>query len=108
MIRQDGDKTQRRVTRGIGRHAPLCFCFLKLERGTNELRFRVVVDYAVAAFASPSGLLVSAERHRRIKYVVAVDPDGASAEFGSQAVRFLDVSRPHSRSETVNGVVGAS
>src|SRR5580700_7023876 len=73
-----------------------CYC-LDLRVGLQDL---------VAHLAAPAGLLVAAERQRRVEDVVAVDPDGAGPELLRQGVRLGDVLGPDARAEAVLGVVG--
>ena len=51
-----------------------------LQSHTDGLDLGVCVQYRVAHFATPTGLLVAAERKRRIEDVVAVDPDRSGAQ----------------------------
>src|SRR5579863_2384500 len=57
-------------------------------------------------FAPPTRLLITAKGQGSIENVVAVNPDRAGAELGSQAMRLLDVSSPNARSQSVNRIVG--
>ena len=74
---------------------------LDLQRGADRFHFRVLLKYFVAHFAAPAGLFVSAERHRGVEDVVAVNPDRAGAQPGREAVGLLDVPRPNSGSQPI-------
>ena len=54
-----------------------------LQRRADRLDLGVLLQYFVAHFASPAGLLVSAEGQGSIENVVAVDPHRPGAELGS-------------------------
>ena len=60
----------------------------------------------MAHFAAPAGLLVSAEGQRGVEHVIAIDPHSSGAQLGSDAVRFLNVTRPNARGQSINGIVG--
>src|SRR5580692_5735990 len=71
---------------------------LKLSR--DRLELGVGVQSLVAHFTAPAGLLVTAERQRRVEHVVTVDPDGASPELLGQRVRLGDIPGPDAGAET--------
>src|ERR1700733_7202508 len=67
----------------------------------DGLDLGVVVQHLVAHLAAPAGLLVAAERQRRVEHVVAVDPDRAGPELLGQRVGLGDVPGPDARAESV-------
>src|SRR5580693_10004223 len=77
---------------------------LQLRR--DGLDFGVVVEDFVAHLPAPAGLLVPAERQRRVEYVVTVDPDCAGPELLGEGVGLGDVLGPDARAEAVLAVVG--
>src|SRR4029077_3394905 len=83
-------------------HSPI----IPLQRRADGFYFRVLLQDFVAHFATPAGLLVSAEGQCRVKDVVAVNPDRAGAELGGQAMRLRDVARPDSGGQAIGGGVG--
>src|ERR1700674_390768 len=77
-----------------------------LQGGADRLDFGVLLQYFVAHFAAPAGLLVSAEGQGSVENVVAVNPHRTGAELGSETMRLLDIARPNSRGQAVNRIVG--
>src|SRR6266481_990582 len=69
-----------------------------LDPGAHRLGLGVVVEHLVAHFASPAGLLVTAEGERCVENVIAVNPHGSSGDLVGHAVGFADVARPNAGS----------
>src|ERR1700733_14974789 len=90
-----------------GRFARPRFCFQSsaLQGAADRLDLGVILEDFVAHLAAPAGLFVSAERHRCVKNVVAIDPHGSGAELGGESMSFLDVAAPDSCGETVLRIV---
>ena len=65
----------------------------------------VLRQRVLAKLASDTALLVSAERHRGVEVVHAVDPDGAGLEPVGGADGLVEVAGEDGGSETVDGVV---
>ncbi len=70
--------------------------------------FGVVVEGGFAEFAADAGHLVTAEGGGGVEDVVAVDPDGAGAEFVGDLVGFGDVFGPDGGGEAVEALVARS
>src|ERR1700723_1148040 len=75
-------------------------------RRADRFDLGVKIQYFVTHFAAPSGLLIAAEGHRRIKHVVAIDPDGPRPKQRSSTVRLADVASPDAGGQTILGGVG--
>src|SRR5688500_3967304 len=84
-----GRATRRMAPAMYGR--PLC------ELDDHGLGLEVVLERVVAHLPAPARLLVAAERHRRVKHAVAVDPHRACAQAVGGPVRLVDVARPDPR-----------
>src|SRR5882724_2423710 len=63
------------------------------------------IDRLAAEFTAPAGLLETAERHRRVQYVVAIHPDGAGAQLRGEPQDLADVPAPDAGREAVDRVV---
>src|SRR5260370_16781611 len=56
--------------------------------------------------AAPAGLFISAEWHRRVENVVAVDPHRTRAKMSRRAVGFADIPPPNGSSQAIFAIVG--
>src|SRR5215831_15702599 len=80
----------------------------RLDASADRLGLQIVVERRVTHLTSPSGLLVATERKRGIEDVVAVDPDGASAQAIRDSMRTPHVARIDAGSEAIGRIVRAS
>jgi serine/threonine-protein kinase len=69
--------------------------------GRHRLDLGVGLQDLVAHLAAPAGLLVPAERQRRVEHVVAVDPHRAGPQLLGQGVRLGDVLGPDAGPQAV-------
>src|SRR5262249_35849769 len=76
-----------------------------LNTSANGFHFGIQFKRLFPHFAAPAGLFVPSERHRGVKDVVAVDPDGSRAQFGCELVRLADVTSPDPGGQSINGVI---
>src|SRR3954468_18875631 len=76
-------------------------------RHSDGFYFGVVAQGVFAEFAADAAHFEAAERGGGVEDVVAVDPDGASAELGGEAVGFGDVAGPDGGGQAVHGAVTA-
>src|SRR5581483_720828 len=72
-----------------------------LQRHHHGLRLGVKLQHLAALLAAPAGLLVAAERHRRVERAVHVDADGAGADAPGHLVRGREVARPDAGGEPI-------
>jgi hypothetical protein len=76
------------------------------QRGGDRLDLGVVVEHLLTHLTSPAGLLIPAERQRRVEHVVAVDPHRPGPDPAGELVGGTAVAGPHTGRETVDRVVG--
>src|SRR6476659_49487 len=78
-----------------------------LEGDGDGFGFGVGFEAFFAEFAAHAGHFVAAEGGGGVEDVVAVNPNCAGAELGSEGVGFGDVAGPDGGGEAVGGGVGA-
>src|ERR1700742_3202291 len=75
----------------------VAWCLVGLD--PDRLYIQMLIDVLLPAFTAIAAHLVAAKRHRRVRRLIAVDPDRSSPDAARKSVGLANIARPDSGAE---------